>query len=34
MQDIIIEGLLNSFLIIGAFFTLLFTVMLIAEDWR
>jgi len=34
MPDSIIEALFVSFFALGAFFTVLFTAMLIAEDWR
>lgn len=34
MPDTIIEGLFLAFFALGAFFTVAFTVMLIAEDWR
>ena len=34
MPDIILEGLFCSFFLISVFFTVLFTVLLIAEDWR
>jgi len=34
MEQILIEGMFTAFFALGAFFTVLFTVMLIAEDWR
>ncbi len=34
MQDTIIEALFLSFFFIGTFFAVLFTVWLIAMDWR
>ena len=34
MPDPIIEAIFMSFFIIGVFFTVLFTVLLLAEDWR
>lgn len=34
MPDSIIEALFVSFFALGAFFTIFFTVMLIADDWR
>lgn len=34
MPDTIIEAMFLSFFVLGAFFTIAFTVMLIAEDWR